>query len=133
MSNIKVTQNGNKQFNLKTMNNFKVTQNGKTLSKDKYTWDKNTKTFSTIENNLVLDFSGIDNCIFKTGADCAFKTGSECTFDTGSSCAFKTGASCAFKTGYDCIFKTDSDCKFKTGSDCVVVRRDIYEIIELKE
>jgi len=38
---------------------FSVTQNGKPLSKKKYTWDPETKTFSTNEVNLVLDFSGM--------------------------------------------------------------------------
>jgi hypothetical protein len=38
-----------------------------------------------------------------------------------------------FKGIDDCTFKTWFDCTFKTGSGCVVVRRDIYEVIELKE
>ena len=31
-----------------------------------------------------------------------------------------------------CTFKTGSYCTFDTGKNCVVVRRDIYEVIELK-
>ena len=96
---------------------FSVTQNGEKLSKDKYTWDEKTKTFSTTESNLVLDFSEYDGCTFKTG--------DECTFDTSYDCTFKTGDSCTFKTG--------PLCTFKTGDNCVVVRRDVYEVIELKE
>ena len=38
---------------------------------------------------------------------------------------------CTFKTGFDCTFKTDSYCTFETEKKCVVVRRDIYEVIEL--
>jgi hypothetical protein len=91
-------------------------------------------------------------CTFKTGSDCTFDTDSDCTFDTGYGCTFKTGSDCTFKTGSDCTFDTDYDCTFKTGSgctfktgsgctfetgsdytSCVVVRRDIFEIIELKE
>ena len=30
-------------------------------------------------------------------------------------------------------FNTSSNCTFKTGEKCVVIRRDIYEIIELEE
>jgi len=105
--------------------NFSITQNGNPLPKDKYTWDEKTKTLSTKESNLVLDFSGIDGVIFKTGSRCTFKTGSRCTFDTSYSCTFKTGSRCTFDTGSDCTFDTDYD--------CVVIRRDVYEVIELKE
>lgn len=29
------------------------------------------------------------------------------------------------------MFNTGSSCTFDTGSDCVLVRRDIYEVIEI--
>jgi len=120
---------------------FKVTQFWKDLDKDKYTWDEKTRTFSSTEDNLVLDFNNIywivfktgSYCNFDTGSDCTFKTGYSCTFETGSYCTFDTYYDCTFKTGSDCTFDTSSDCTFKTGSNCVVIRRDIYEIIELEE
>ena len=65
---------------------FSVTKNGENLSKDLYTWDEHTRTFFTKENELVLDFSGIDNCTFNTGTDCIFKTSYNCTFKTGENC-----------------------------------------------
>ena len=135
----------------------RVLQNGKPLSLDNFEWDENTKTFSSNENNLVLDFVGIDNCTFKTGLNCTFDTGSYCTFDTWSGCTFKTGPDCTFKTGYGCTFKTGygctfdtgpgctfktggnctfntrHGCTFDTGKECVVVRRDVYEVIELEK
>ena len=95
----------------------RVLQNGEQLSLDKFLWDEKSRTFSSVEDNLVLDFSDLNNCTFKTGSNCTFKTGSDCTFDTGSNCTFTTG----------------SNCTFKTGSECVVVRRDIFDIILLKE
>ena len=94
--------------------NFSVTQFGKKLSKDKYTWNEDTRTFSTVEDNLVLDFIEYNDCTFKTGWNCTFKTGFDCTFDTGDSCTFKTG----------------SGCTFDTGDDCVIVRRDVFEVIQ---
>lgn len=81
--------------------NYSVTKNGKPLDKSLYTWDEETKTFSSKEDGLVLDFS-----------DCSgvtFETGSNCTFDTRSRCTFKAG--------------------FKS----VVIRRDVFEVIKLKE
>ena len=94
---------------------FSVTKNGKKLNKKFYTWDEETKTFSTLEGGLVLDFNGINNC----------------TFDTGSYCTFDTGSGCTFKTGSGCTFKTDWNCTFDTGSYCVLVRRDIFEFYDI--
>ena len=167
----------------------RVLQNGEQLSLDKFSWGESTKTFSSDEDNLVLDFSDLNNCTFKTGSNCTFKTGSyctfktsynctfktssdctfktssyctfktgsdctfktssyctfktssyctfktgsDCTFDTGSDCTFKTSSDCTFDTGSDCTFDTTFNCTFKTGSDCVAVRRDIFDIILLKE
>ena len=36
-----------------------------------------------------------------------------------------------FNSEYGWTFKTTSNCTFDTDSDCVVVRRDVYEVIEL--
>ena len=128
---------------------FSVTQYGKPLSKDKYTWNKETRTFTSEEYDLVLDFYGIDgvtfntstDCTFKAGSGCTFKTGSRCTFKAGSRCTFKTGSKCTFKTGFGCTFKTGSrctfdishNCTFKTGSGCVIVRRDVFEVNQVPE
>ena len=120
---------------------FSVTKNGKPLEKEKYTWDEKTRTFSTAENYLVLDFRDYDNCTFNTGDGCTFDTGDCCTFDTGWHCTFDTGYGCTFDTGYDCTFKTgygctfntDDSCTFDTGKKCVIVRRDIFEVIQPKE
>jgi len=102
--------------------NFSVTKKGKPLDPSLYSWDKKTKTFSTTESELVLDFNNMDNITFKTSSNCTFDTGSDCTFNTGSDCTFKTGS--------DCTFDTCSSCTFKTGWNCVIVRRDVFEIIQ---
>lgn len=100
------------------MEQFSVTKDGKPLDKSLYTWDEKTRTLSTTENNLVLDFSGLDNCAFKTGSICTFNTGHNCTFDTGWDCTFKTDYSCIFYTGSGCTFDTDWGCTFRTDSYC---------------
>ena len=109
----------------------RVLQNGNPLPLDKFEWDEKTNTFSSNEDNLVLDFQGINNCTFKTGSHCTFNTESNCTFDTRSYCTFDTGSDCTFKTEFNCTFKTGSDCTFDTEEECVIVRRDIYEVIEI--
>jgi hypothetical protein len=104
----------------------KVSKNGKKLPLNKFNWDEKTKTFSSIEDGLVLDFKSIngitfktgDNCTFKTGDNCTFKTGSSCTFDTGSRCTFNTGSRCTFNTIFSCTFDTGFSCTFDTGSRC---------------
>ena len=107
-------------------------KNGEPLSLDKFTWDEKTRTFSSEENGLVIDFRDFDGCTFKTdwsctfdtGSDCTFDTGPDCTFDTGSYCTFDTGAYCTFKTGAYCMFDTGRNCTFDTGSNCTF---DIWE------
>ena len=104
----------------------RVLQNGEQLSLDKFSWDESTRTFSSVENDLVLDFSNLNYytfctgsyCTFKTGSDCTFKTSYNCTFDTDSYCTFDTDSYCTFDTGSNCIFDTDSYCTFDTDSDC---------------
>jgi hypothetical protein len=104
----------------------RVLQNGKPLDLDKFSWCEKTKTFSSDENYLVLDFKDINDCTFTTGSNCTFDTGYDCTFNTGSNCifnteydcTFNTGSNCTFNTEYYCTFNTEYDCTFNTGSDC---------------
>jgi hypothetical protein len=100
------------------MTKFSVTKDGKVLDPSLYTWDENTKTFSTKENGLVLDFTGVNRVTFNTRSYCTFNTGDSCTFNTGYSCTFNAGFDCTFKTGSECIFNTGSCCVFNTYSDC---------------
>ena len=93
---------------------FSVTKNGENLSKDLYTWNEETRTFSSNENGLVLDFP-----------DISFNTGSYCTFNTGNNCIFKTDSDCIFNTGYNCTFKT--------GENCFVIRYDVKGVTEIPE
>jgi hypothetical protein len=102
----------------KTMIRFSVTRNGRPLSKKLYAWNEKTKTFSTKEDGLVLDFTGINRVTFNTGSSCTFDTGSYCRFITGDYCTFNTGSDCTFKAEYDCTFNTDSFCTFNTDSFC---------------
>ena len=110
----------------------RVLKNGKPLGLNLFTWNRETHTFSSKQSGLVIDFGNFSLCVFETEHHCIFKTGSLCTFDTGPDCVFCTGFHCNFDTGHDCTFDTGPLCTFKTGPDCVVVRRDVYEVIELK-
>jgi hypothetical protein len=129
------------------MTTFSVTKCGIPLDPSLYTWDENTKTFSSYVDGLVLDFADIFGVTFKTGPfctlftshSCTFLTDPHCVFNTGHSCTFKTGYDCTFHTGYDCKFNTRSDCTFKTGPNCIfkvggnccLIRLDVKGVTEI--
>ncbi len=100
-----------------------------------------SKTDCTFDTGIRCTFNTDSDCIFRTGLgctfntsdNCSFKTGSYCTFNTGHNCTFSTGSDCTFKTGSNCIFDVYSNCIFNTSSNCVTIRRDIFEVILLKE
>jgi len=96
----------------------RVLQNGKPLDLDKFEWDEKTNTFTTQENDLMLDFDNMDNFNFNTGFNCNFNTLDNCGFKTGYNCNFNTDSDYNFRTGSDCKFNTGSDCNFYTSSDC---------------
>jgi len=48
----------------------RVLQNGKPLDLNKFEWDEKTNTFSSSEDDLVLDFKEINFCTFNTGYSC---------------------------------------------------------------
>ncbi len=76
-------------------------------------------------------FKTSNNCTFDTGNNCTFNTGHDCTFNTGHDCTFNTGHDCTFNTGRDCVFNVYQNCTFTTGTDCAIVRKDIFEVIEV--
>ena len=96
----------------------RVLQNGKPLSLDKFEWDEKTKTFSSNENDLVLDFKGVDNLTI----NCR----NYCTINCESFCTINCGYYCTINCRYYCTINPK-------GDECVVVRRDVYEIIEIPE
>lgn len=128
---------------------FSITKNGKKLKRWHYSWNKKTRTLSTKEEGLFLDFSdmGMENvkfitgsfCTFKTRSDCTFRTSHSCTFDTGSqcvfytanNCTFDTGSHCTFETGSGCMFRASHSCKFDVGEASTLIRRNVMDAIIL--
>ena len=55
-----------------------VTQHGKKLDESKFTLDLKHRTFSTKENNLVIDASLLNGFTFNTYSNCTFNTGYNC-------------------------------------------------------
>ena len=112
----------------------RVLQNGKPLPLDKFKWDEKTKTFSSNEDGLVLDFKGVDNLTINCRNYCAINCESFCTIDCMSFCTINCGFSCTINCGSSCTINCRHYCTINPkGDECVVVRRDVYEIIEIPE
>jgi len=95
----------------------------------------NTDYGCTFKAGSNCTFNAGFSCTFKTGSDCTFKTGSDCTFKTDYGCTFKTSSNCTFNTGFNCTFDTGHGCTFNftNKANCVIVRRDIFEVINTNE
>ncbi len=95
----------------------RVLKDGKPLSLKLFTWDDKTKTFSSQESGLVIDFRLVNGC----------------NFELGAFCVVKAGRHCSFRALYCCTFDVMSECSFYTGDSCVVIRRDFYgEVFQLE-
>lgn len=124
----------------------RVLKDGKPLALDLFTWDEETSTFSSKEERLILDFSGINNCVFNVWDDCIIKTGNNCILNTECNCildsqdnctltvedccTIRTGNNCILNTGYNCVADTGGSCKLTMqggyilhmGTNCEVIR-----------
>ena len=96
----------------------RVLNEGEPLPLEKFTWDKKTRTFSSLQDHLVFNFSDINSCNFIVGDFCVFYTGDKCSFNTKSFCTFYTSHSCNFNTDCECTFNTWDFCTFKTDAGC---------------
>ena len=106
----------------------RVLKNGKPLSIEKFEWDEQENKFFSLEECLVVDFMGVDDCTFYTGSNCTFYTGSNCNFDTGYGCTFKTGPNCAFTTRSGCTFDVIRLCYINNNAKRnVVIIRDFMK------
>ena len=98
----------------------RVLQNGEPLALSRFSWDEETRTFPSKENNLVIDFKGINYCSVKTGSNSTVKTGLHSTVITGWGSTVTTGWESTVITGLDSTVTTGSYSIVKTGSDSTV-------------
>jgi hypothetical protein len=85
----------------------------KIVESDKYTYDINTRTFTSSLSNIIIE-TDMDNINFilencehnsiTAGNFCTFKTGDNNTFTTGYYCKFDTGENCYFNVGFNSEF-----------------------------
>jgi len=115
---------------------YKITKNGVALDPELYTIDEANKTFASIENDLVLDFTGKDSWIFRIKGKCEIIAGNGCTIDADYSCNITTGNCavirvcdnstitagdrCNIDTHHNCTITTEDDCIINTWGNCTI-------------
>ena len=114
----------------------RILKDGKPLGLDLFNWDEATKTLSSKENGLVIDFSDVDgatitagdsctitarsSCTIKAGWNCTITAGWYCTITAGDSCTITAGSYCTIKAGSYCTIKAGSSCTITAGSSCTI-------------
>ena len=86
---------------------------GKIVESDKYTYDTDTRTFTSSLSNIIIE-TDMDNINFVLD-DCEYNSisaGNFCTFKTGGNNTFTTGYYCKFDTGENCYFNVDFNSEF---------------------
>ena len=77
----------------------RVLRNGNPLPLSEFSWDANTSTFASNEDNLVIDFWDVDSSTVKTGYKSTVKTGDYSTVTTGNHSTVTTGDYSTVTTG----------------------------------
>ncbi len=112
-----------------------VLKNGQIVDSGKYDWNENTKTFSSEEDGLVLDFGSMENVTIKVRNFCTIKCGNFCTIKCGSYCTIKCGYSCTINSGDDCTIRTYWNTEIVAGKNCILnyIYDEICECYKLEE
>ena len=127
----------------------RVLRNGEPLSLELFTWDESTRTFASGEDDLVIDFADVDDCIFyvdnfchisawrshKIYAKnwCSIMVGECCEVHTESYCILYGQHGCLFRTGSFCTFNVIPDCRIKTSGKSVALVRNPFQIIQIND
>ena len=97
-----------------------ILKNGQIVDSRKYDWNSETKTFSSEENGLVLDFGSLENVTIKVRNSCTINSGDSCTINSGFGCTINSGFGCTIKCGSYCTINSGSSCTINSGSSCTI-------------
>lgn len=103
----------------------RVLQNGKPLALNKFTWNEATKTFSSNENGLVIDFSDIDSATI----DCRHSATIKCWDDATINCGYSATIDCWDDATINCGDHATIKCR---GDQSAIINRNIFEVIQPK-
>ena len=114
---------------------FTVRKNNKPLDISLYNWDEETGTFSTKENDLVIDFGNADNITFKIGFRTTIYCGSGCYINSGSFCKCYVGHGCYLNIGSGCYINSGDFCNINSLVGCNITsgRNSTINVIKLEE
>lgn len=114
---------------------YTITQNGDPLSASLYTVDEENKIFTTLEDNLLVDFTDLSGwCFHMDGCSwctiladdyCHVKAGHHNTIVAGVSSCFQCGWATSYTTGPSCCFHSRGhENTFDVGDDCIINCKD---------
>ena len=106
----------------------RVLQHGKPLPLSKFSWDENTNTFISNEDNLVIDFRNIDYSTVMTGNYSTVNTGDDSTVTTGDSSTVTTKYRSTVTTG-DHSTVTAGVCSTVTTEVCSTVTTGCHSTV----
>ena len=92
----------------------RVLKNGKPLSLSKFCWDGKSKTFSSREDGLVVDFATMNFATIKCGYYATIDCGFSATIDCGGYATIDCGKSATI----DCGYYATIDCGYSATIDC---------------
>ena len=97
-----------------------ILKNGQIVDSRKYDWNSETKTFSSNEDELVLDFGSLENVTIKVRNSCTINCGYYCTINCGYYCTINCGYYCTIKCGYYCTINSGNYCTINSGYSCTI-------------
>jgi len=111
----------------------RVLQGGKPLKLTKFSWREKTKTFSSNEDGLVIDFSNIDNSTIKAGWKSTITAGPYSTITAGWYSTIKAGSYSTITAGSYSTITAGWNSTITAGEYSVIVNRNVFEVIQPQE
>ena len=102
-----------------------------------FSYNNNVTIKTGHHSNIIAGAESIINTgsysTIRTGYNSTITTGCYSTINTESSCTIVTSHCCGITTSYSCAIHSSYGSTIYTSHSCAVIRRDIFEIIALKE
>ena len=116
----------------------RVLKDGKPLSLSKFNWCSKTGKFSSDVDGLVIDFKSISNLTINVCNNNTIDVGSNNTINAVNSNTINAtysntinaGSNNTINVGNNNTINATYNNTIKVGKDCVIVRRDVFEVIQ---
>jgi len=106
----------------------RVLKDGKPLALKLFSWDEDTRTFSSTISGLVIDFSDCDNCAITAWNNSTITAGDNGTITTGDNCAITAGSGCTITTWNNSTITAGSGCTITAGDNGTITARNYGRI-----